>query len=99
MEHTGSAFAQTTIPTNMHTANHCNVPYEQNFRHNIINIHTLIRKLLHTMIPGTIMRFIVNYIKGRNVYTTYIHHTTSILNWRSTMLRPLTHIILHLNGY
>ena len=29
-----------------------------------INIHTLIRKLLQTNIPGTIITFIVNYIKG-----------------------------------
>ena len=30
-----------------------------------INIHTLIRKLLQTNIPGTIIKFIANYIKGR----------------------------------
>ena len=30
-----------------------------------INIPTLIRMLLHTDIPGTIMKIIVNYIKGR----------------------------------
>ena len=35
-----------------------------------INIHTLIRKLLHTKIPGTIIKFIANYIKGRKAYTT-----------------------------
>ena len=29
----------------------------------IINIHTLIRKLLQTNIPGTIIKFIENYIK------------------------------------
>ena len=28
-----------------------------------INIHTLIRKLLQTNIPGTIIQFITNYIK------------------------------------
>ena len=33
-----------------------------------INIHTLIRKLLQTMIPGTIIKFIANYIKGRKVF-------------------------------
>ena len=32
-----------------------------------INIHTLIRKLLQTKIPGTIIKFIANYIKGRNI--------------------------------
>ena len=41
-----------------------------------INIHTLIRKLLQTNIPGTIIKFITNYIKGRKVYTTYRNHTS-----------------------
>ena len=36
-----------------------------------IYIHTLIRKLLQTNIPGTIIKFIANYIKGRKAYTTY----------------------------
>ena len=35
-----------------------------------INIHTLIRMLLQTNIPGTIIKFIANYIKGRKAYTT-----------------------------
>ena len=42
-----------------------------------INIHTLIRKLLPTNIPGTIIKFIVNYIKGRKANTTYRNHTSS----------------------
>ena len=42
-----------------------------------INIHTLIRKLLQTNIPGTIIKFIANYINGRKAYTTYIKHTSS----------------------
>ena len=42
-----------------------------------INIHTLIRKLLQIKIPYTIIKFIVNYIKGRKAYTTYINHTSS----------------------
>ena len=42
-----------------------------------INIHTLIRKQLQTKIPGTIIRFIANYIKGYKAYTTYINHTSS----------------------
>ena len=46
--------------------NHCSTQYEQSFRHN----HTLIRKLLQTNIPGTIIKFIANYIKGRKAYTT-----------------------------
>ena len=41
-----------------------------------INIHTLIRKLLQTNIPGTIIKFIANYIKRRKAYTTYINHTS-----------------------
>ena len=42
-----------------------------------ISIHTLIRNLLQTKIPGTIIEFITNYIKGRKVYTTYRKHTSS----------------------
>ena len=42
-----------------------------------ININTLIRKLLQTKILGTIIKFIVNYIKGRKAYTSYINHTSS----------------------
>ena len=41
-----------------------------------IHIHTLIRKLLQTNIPGTIIKFIANYIKGRKAYTTYRNHTS-----------------------
>ena len=43
---------------------------------NTINIHTLIKKLLQTNIPGTIIKLIANYIKGRKAYTTYINHTS-----------------------
>ena len=39
-----------------------------------INIHTLIRKLLQTNIPCTVIKFIANYIKGRKAYTTYRNH-------------------------
>ena len=42
-----------------------------------INIHTLIRKLLHIKIPDTIIKFIANYIKGRKTYTPYRNHTYS----------------------
>ena len=42
-----------------------------------INIDTLIRKLLHANIPGTIIKFIANYIKGRKAYSTYRKHTSS----------------------
>ena len=41
-----------------------------------INMHTLIRKLLQTNIPGTIIKFIANYIKGCKAYTTYRNHTS-----------------------
>ena len=43
----------------------------------IINIHTLIRKLLQAKLPGTIIMFIENYFKGRKTYTTYRNHTSS----------------------
>ena len=41
-----------------------------------INIHILIRKLLQTKIPGTIIKFIANYIKGRISYITYRNCTS-----------------------
>ena len=41
-----------------------------------INIHTVIRKLLQTNIPGTIIKFIADYIKGRKTYTTHRNHTS-----------------------
>ena len=44
---------------------------------NTINMHTLIRKLLHTKISGTIIKFIANYIKRRKAYTTYRNYTSS----------------------
>ena len=42
-----------------------------------INIPTLIRKLLQTKLPDTIIKLIANYIKVRKAYTTYINHTSS----------------------
>ena len=42
-----------------------------------INIHTLIRNLLQTKIPGTIIKFIANYFNERKTYTPYINHTSS----------------------
>ena len=41
-----------------------------------INIHTLIRKLLQTYIPGTMIKFIANYNKGPEAYISYINHTS-----------------------
>ena len=40
-----------------------------------INIHTLIRKLLQTNIPGTLVKFIANYIKGHTTPTQHIEST------------------------
>ena len=42
-----------------------------------INIHTLIRKLLQTNIPDTLIKFIANYIKERKAYKRYINHTST----------------------
>ena len=41
------------------------------------DIQTLIRKLLHTKITGTIIKFIANYIKGRKAFTTCRNYTSS----------------------
>ena len=46
------------------------VPLNMNKAFDTINIQTLIKKLLQNMTPGTIINFIVNYIKGRKAYTT-----------------------------
>ena len=48
-----------------------------------INIYTLIRKLLQKNIPGTIIKFIANYIKGRKAYTTYRNHTSRQRQFRT----------------
>ena len=52
------------------------VAFDMSKAFNTINIHTLIRKLLQTNIPGTIIKLIANYIKGRKAYTTYRNHTS-----------------------
>ena len=39
-----------------------------------VNIHTLIGKLLQTTTPGTILKFVANYIKGRKAYTSFRNH-------------------------
>ena len=64
-----------------------------------INIHTLIRKLLQTNIPGPIIKFIANYIKGRN--TTYRNHTSRQCQFKTCVsqegvLSPTLFNILHL---
>ena len=45
-----------------------------------IKIHTVIRKLLQTKITDTIIKFVANYIKGRQAYTTYINNISSQVN-------------------
>ena len=52
-----------------------------------INIHTLIRKLLQTNIPGTIIKFIANYIKGLKTYTTYRNHTSKQCQFKTGVPR------------
>ena len=52
-----------------------------------INIHTLIRELLQTNIPGTIIKFIANYIKGRKAYTTYRNHTSKQRQFKTGVLQ------------
>ena len=54
-----------------------------------INMHTLIRKLLQTNIPGTIIKFIVNYIKGREAYTIETTHPHMFYCHVSSMGRAL----------
>ena len=49
------------------------------------NIHTLIRKLLQTNIPGTIIKFIANNIKGRKTYTTYRNHTSKQRQFKTSV--------------
>ena len=39
-------------------------------------IHTLIRKLLQSNIPDTIIKFMANYNNGRKAYTTYRNYTS-----------------------
>ena len=39
-----------------------------------VNTHTLIGKLLQTSTPGTILKFVANYIKRRKAYTSFRNH-------------------------
>ena len=66
---------QHSTVTALHTLNNT-VALDMSKAFDTINIHTLIRKLLQTNIPGTIIKFIANYIKGRKAYTTYRNHTS-----------------------
>ena len=54
---------------------------------NTVNIHILIRKLLQTNIPSTIIKFIANYIKGRKAYTTYRNHTSKQRQFKTSVPR------------
>ena len=74
-----------------------NVVLDMSKAFDTININTLNRKMLQTKIPGTIIKFIANYIKGPKAYITYINHTSSIPNWRSTRWRPFTNTVQHLH--
>ena len=39
-----------------------------------VNTHTLMGKLLQTSTPGTILKFVANYIKGSKAYTSFRNH-------------------------
>ena len=48
-----------------------------------INIHTLIRKMLHNNMPYTLIKLIANYINWRKAYTTYRNHTSIQLQFKT----------------
>ena len=48
-----------------------------------VNIHILTHKLHQTQIPHTIIKYIVNYIKGRKAYTTFRHKTSTQLQFKN----------------
>ena len=50
------------------------VALDMNKAFNTVNTHTLIGKLLQTSTPGTILKFVANYIKGRKAYTSFRNH-------------------------
>ena len=61
-----------------------------------VNIHTLIGKLLQTSTPGTILKFVANYIKGRKAHTGFKNHKSmrrqvkdSVLQTRRPITRPI----------
>ena len=89
--HTHATRVQNTTVTALHTLNNTvakgfnqmapptrtiTVALGMSKAFDIINRHTLIRKLLQTNIPDTIIKFIANYIKRRKAYTTYRNHTS-----------------------
>ena len=82
-DHTWSIQQSTSTHTkHLHSiqqqnSNHTQTYCDMSTAFDTINIHTLIRKLRQTKIPGTIIKLIANYIKGRKAYTTYINHKSS----------------------
>ena len=64
-----------------HPARKITVPLDMSNTFDTITIPILIRKLLYTKIPGTIIKFIANYIKGRKAYKhikiTHPHNVNS----------------------
>ena len=81
--HTTGYKTQHSTMTALHTVNNTvakgfnQIALDMSKAFDTKNIHILIRKLLQTNIPGTIIKFIANYIKGHKAYTTYINHTHS----------------------
>ena len=65
-------FNQMTPPARIIT-----VALDRSKAFDTINIHTLIRKLLQTNIPRTIIKLIANYFNGHEAYTRYRNHTSS----------------------
>ena len=45
-----------------------------------VNIHQLIHKIHNIHIPTTIIKFLVNYLKGRQQHTSYNNHTSKHTN-------------------
>ena len=63
-----------------------NTPMQHRYKtqHSTVTaLHTLIRKLLQTIIPCTSIKFIANYIKRRKAYTTYRNHTSRQLQFKT----------------
>ena len=58
-----------------------------------INIHTQIRKLLHTNISGTIIKFIANYIKRHKACTTYRNHPSRQRQFKTGVPQGVPHYL------
>ena len=54
---------------------HSTVTAQNTLNNTVAKGFNLIRNLLQTNIPGTLIKFIANFIKGRKAYTTYRNHT------------------------